>query len=342
MPDPHQLDAVRALDELSHELQASPPSSRWQRLRRPATQAVSGLYLWGGVGRGKTWLMDLFFELLPEGGKRRIHFHRFMQEIHHALARMEKVQDPLAELAAGWARDYRVLCLDEFLVEDIADAMILSGLLQNLFSRGVTLVTTSNHAPEDLYRDGLQRAKFLPAIALIQQHTRVLQLEGSTDFRLRMSETSEFYHWPVDDQADVIMQRSFERIAAGCEFGNRLEINDRPFQAIRRGNGVIWFSFGELCEKPCGSIDFIEIARAYSSVLISGVPQLGEADTNAAKRFILLVDEFYDRGVKLLLSAGAPLESLYTGTRLAFEFQRTQSRLTEMQTQTYLERPHLP
>ncbi|MGH8034926.1 MAG: cell division protein ZapE, partial [Lysobacterales bacterium] len=296
----------------------------------------------GGIGRGKTWLMDLFFELLPEPGKHRIHFHRFMQSIHHGLACRERVQNPLAELAAEWARNYRVLCLDEFFVGDIADAMLLAGLLENLFCRGVTLVTTSNLEPGELYRDGLQRAKFLPAIALLKHHTRVFHVKGATDFRLLILEQSELYHWPLDEQARVNMNRNFERMAAGCELENGLEINERAFQAIRCGDGVIWFSFAELCLKPCGSIDYIEIARAFNTVLISGLPQLGEADTNAAKRFIILVDEFYDRGVKLLLSAEIPLESLYTGQRLAFEFQRTLSRLTEMQTPAYLARPHLP
>jgi cell division protein ZapE len=342
IPDPDQLGAVRVLDSLWQQLQASGRPSLWRRLTRRQAGGIRGLYLWGGVGRGKTWLMDLFFDLLPEGGKQRIHFHRFMQNIHLALKRKEQVQNPLAEIAAEWARDCQVLCLDEFFVNDIADAMLLAGLLENLFSLGVTLVTTSNMEPDELYRDGLQRSKFLPAITLLKRHTQVVQLKGKMDFRLRLLEQSEIYHWPLDQQARINLARSFERMSAGCELRQCLEINGRPFQALRRGDGIIWFNFAELCHKACGSADYIEIARAFNTVLISELPQLREEDSNAARRFIILVDEFYDRGVKLLLSAQVPPESLYTGKRLAFEFQRTISRLTEMQTHDYLARPHLP
>lgn len=341
LPDADQLIAIRALDRLWHELQSSKRPSLWRRLSRTDPHATRGLYIWGGVGRGKTWLMDLFFESLPATGKKRIHFHRFMQSIHHGLNQLDQVQDPLAEVAAEWARDCRILCLDEFFVVDIADAMLLAGLLQNLFARGVTLVTTSNLEPDALYREGLQRARFLPAIEQLKRHTQVLNLKGAMDFRLRILETSEIYHWPLDQQARDSMNNSFERMAAGCELNTGLKLNDRPFQAIRRGDGVIWFGFDELCEKPRGSVDFIELARSFNTVMLSDMPQLQEDDSNAARRFITLVDEFYDRGVKLLLSAQTPIECLYTGKRLAFEFERTVSRLTEMQTHAYLARPHL-
>jgi cell division protein ZapE len=327
---------------LWRELVTAKSPSFWQRLVRPRPEAIRGSYIWGGVGRGKTWLMDLFFECLPGNLKKRIHFHRFMQSIHHGLRRTDKVQDPLASVAADWARDCRVLCLDEFFVADIADAMLLSGLLQSLFERGVTLVVTSNLPPDALYRDGLQRARFLPAIELLKQHTRVLHLKGATDFRLRFLEQSEIYHWPLDQRARDNMNRNFEHMAAGCELNNALELNERPFQAVRRGDGVIWFQFDELCRKPRGSEDFIEIARSFNTVMLSDLPQLRDEEANEARRFITLVDEFYDRGVKLLLTAQMPLERLYSGKRLAFEFERTLSRLTEMQTRAYLARPHLP
>jgi len=342
MPDPHQLNAVRALDELWQQLQNRNEASLWQRISRSRPQPVKGLYIWGGVGRGKTWLMDLFYASLPHTQKQRIHFHRFMQRIHASLNRLGNLQNPLEQVALQWASSCRVLCLDEFIVTDIADAMLLSGLLENLFTLGVTLVTTSNTEPGALYRDGLQRAKFLPAIALLQRQTRVLHLKGDTDYRLRILEQSPIYHWPLDQKAESNMTSSFQRMAAGCALETNLTINDRPFQSVRRGDGVIWFEFAELCAKPRGSSDFIEIARAFNTVLLSNVPQLGEEDSNAARRFITLVDEFYDRGVKLLLSAQTPVESLYTGTRLAFEFNRTASRLTEMQSHNYLARPHLP
>jgi cell division protein ZapE len=257
------------------------------------------------------------------------------------LKQLEGVQNPLAVIAAKWARDCEVLCLDEFFVTDIADAMLLAGLLESLFTEGVTLVTTSNLEPDALYRNGLQRARFLPAIALLKRNTQVLHIKGDTDFRLRILQQSPIYHWPLDARAGQAMLGSFERMAAGCELDRTLVINDRPLRALRRGDGVIWFPFEELCQQPCGAGDFIEIARAFNTVLLSDMPQLREEDANAARRFIILVDEFYDRGVKLLLSAQTPLESLYQGKRLAFEFQRTISRLTEMQTQDYLARPHL-
>ncbi len=342
IPDPCQLSAIGALDELWRQLQSNSGPSLWRRLRRAQPERVRGLYIWGSVGRGKTWLMDLFYDHLPGTEKQRIHFHRFMQRIHTSLGQLKDVQNPLVQVAHEWARNCRVLCLDEFFVTDIADAMLLAGLLENLFAQGVTLVTTSNVAPGDLYRDGLQRAKFLPAIALLQRQTRVLHLKGDMDFRLRILEQSEIYHWPLDQQAQENMSDSFQRMAAGCELETSMMINDRPFQALRRGDGIIWFEFRELCEKPRGSSDFIEIARAFNTVMLSNMPQLHEEDSNAARRFIILVDEFYDRGVKLLLSAQTPLESLYTGKRLEFEFARTTSRLTEMQTHHYLARPHLP
>jgi cell division protein ZapE len=235
-----------------------------------------------------------------------------------------------------------VLCLDEFFVTDIADAMLLSGLLDSLFAHGLTLVTTSNSPPDDLYRDGLQRGKFLPAIDLIKQRTRVLQLAGDTDFRLRILEQSEIFHYPLDASADRVMIAAFDRMTAACELRHDLDINGRMFHAHRRGDGVIWFEFEELCEKPRGAIDYIEIARAFNTVVVSNMPQLAEDDANAARRFITMVDEFYDRNVKLLMSAEVPITELYVGTRLAFEFERTTSRLTEMQSHDYLARPHLP
>ena len=340
-PDSGQLTAVHAFDALFQELISAGRTPWWRQLTRSRTRPVSGIYLWGGVGRGKTWLMDLFFATLPDTGKRRVHFHRFMQSVHDGLNRNSHAQNPLARVAADWARHNRILCLDEFFVTDIADAMLLAGLLEALFARGVILVTTSNLHPDDLYPDGLQRAKFLPAIDLLKRHTRVVHLEGDLDFRLRILQQSGIYRWPLDQAAAGSMQSSFERIAAGHQLKPQLSINDRPFFALKRGDGVIWFSFRELCQKPRGPADFIEIARSYNTVLLSEVPQLHDADLDAARRFVILVDEFYDRGVKLLLSAEVPLESLYGGQRLAFEMERTVSRLTEMQTDSYLARPHL-
>jgi len=340
--DPDQLPVVQALDELWHELRRGRGASLIDRLRRRRPVPVRGLYLWGAVGRGKTWLMDLFFDSLPPARRQRVHFHRFMQRIHQGVRDLGPSRDPLDRLASEWAAQADVLCLDEFFVADIADAMLLAGLLESLFARGVTLVTTSNTEPDSLYRDGLQRAKFLPAIELLKQHTRVLRIEGDTDFRLRILEQSEIFHHPLDDAADRAMATAFERMAAECELNHDLDINGRNFHARRRGDGVIWFEFEELCEKPRGAVDYIEIARAFNTVVVSNMPQLAEEDANAARRFITMVDEFYDRNVKLLMSAEAPVNELYQGSKLAFEFERTASRLTEMQSHDYLARPHLP
>jgi cell division protein ZapE len=340
--DPQQEVVVSALDHLWHALQRQRNPGLLDRVRRNRPEYIHGLYIWGTVGRGKTWLMDLFFEHLPVKRKQRVHFHRFMQRIHQSLADQGNVRDPLPRIAADWARGCSVLCLDEFFVSDIADAMLLGGLFENLFQQGVTLVTTSNIAPDDLYRNGLQRAKFLPAIELIKQNTRVLELSGSTDYRLRILEQSEIFHFPLDTAADQVMTESFNRMAAECELDHDLQINGRDFHARRRGDGIIWFEFEELCIQPRGSIDFIEIARTFNTVMLSNMPQLAEADSNATRRFITLVDEFYDRNVKLLISADAPIKELYDGKMLGFEFQRTVSRLTEMQSHEYLARPHLP
>jgi cell division protein ZapE len=341
-PDPDQLQAAQALQDVWAELRRQRDPGRLVRALRGAPLPVRGLYLWGGVGRGKTWLMDLFYEQLPLQRKRRIHFHRFMQRIHDGLRARANVRDPLTAVANEWSETCRVLCLDEFFVADIADAMLLAGLLENLFAKGVTLVTTSNTAPGDLYQDGLQRSKFLPAIALLERHTRVLQLCGTTDHRLRILEQSKIYHHPGDAAAERALTSSFDRIAAACELDHELDINGRAFHARRRGDGIIWFHFDELCSKPRGSRDYSEIARAFNTVVISGAPQLREEHADAARRFITMVDEFYDRNVKLLMSAATPIDRLYTGSKLAFDFARTASRLVEMQSHEYLARPHLP
>jgi cell division protein ZapE len=340
--DADQLLAVQALDSLWLELQQQRHPGFLNRIRRRPSTYAKGLYLWGGVGRGKTWLMDLFFEELPVRRKQRLHFHRFMQRVHNSLNALGNVRDPLPRIAADWAESCSVLCLDEFFVSDIADAMLLAGLLENLFHNGVTLVTTSNIEPDDLYRNGLQRAKFLPAIELIKQNTTVLELAGDMDFRLRILERSEIFHHPLDAVADTVMVENFDRMAADCELDNDLDINGRTFHARRRGDGIIWFEFEELCEKPRSGIDYIEIARAFNTVLLSGMPQLREEDANEARRFITMVDEFYDRNVKLLITAEVAIPDLYSGRKLAFEFERTASRLTEMQSHAYLAMPHLP
>lgn len=303
---------------------------------------MTGLYLWGGVGRGKTWLMDIFFDSLPGKDKQRIHFHRFMARIHTALNTMQSTRNPLTEIAREWAAQYRVLCFDEFFVADIADAMLLGGLLQALFAEGVTLIATSNVAPDELYKDGLQRVKFLPAIESLKKHSLSLHVDGQRDYRLRLLQRSEIFLQPLGDHAETSLLKAFKRLSAGCSLDVSLEINGRILTARQRSDGIIWFSFNELCDQPRSTADYIEIARAFNTVLLSGVPLMDENNADATRRFINLIDEFYDRNVKMLISAASPINDLYSGNRLAFEFRRTASRLTEMQSNDYLAKPHLP
>jgi cell division protein ZapE len=338
--DAAQARAVDALQKVYERLLANPPIKRFlgRRLRWPD---VDGLYLWGGVGRGKTHLMDAFYEALPFPYKLRTHFHRFMLDVHERRKKYPDERDPLKFVATEIAEKVRVLCFDEFFVSDIADAMILGRLFQHLFSLGVTLVATSNCAPDELYRDGLQRANFLPAIDMLKANVTVLNVDGGIDYRLRALTRAELYHWPNDARADEVFAVAFEDIAP--EPGRpdaTLEIHGRTLKVRRLADGVAWFDFSELCDGPRAAADYIELAREHHTVLISHIPQLTAEREDPARRFINLVDEFYDRGVKLLLAADVAQDQLYVGKKLVFEFRRTQSRLTEMQTQEYLARPH--
>jgi len=303
---------------------------------------VRGAYLWGGVGRGKTFLMDLFHASL-QVPTRRTHFHRFMHEVHGRLRDLRDLPDPLQRVASDIAADCRVLCFDELYVSDVADAMILAGLFGALVEAGVSLVFTSNAAPRDLYRDGLQRQRFVPAIELIEQHTEVLNVDGGTDYRLRQLERAPLYISTKTYDADRLLALRFESIAgAAGESGGTVEIEGRDIALLRRTVDVAWFDFPALCHGPRSQADYIEIARSFHTVVISAVPKFDSSRDDEARRFIALVDEFYDRGVKLVLSAEGPPTDLYQGERLAFEFQRTASRLSEMQTHAYLKRPHRP
>ncbi len=348
--DPAQAQAVACLQRLYDELLAAPPREqggltkllgRWRKA--PAPQSIRGLYFWGGVGRGKTYLMDTFFDTLPFEDKLRAHFHRFMQRVHRELKDLSGEKNPLVMVADRIADEARVICFDEFFVSDITDAMILAGLFERLFERGVVLVATSNIVPEKLYQDGLQRARFLPAIALIQQNVEVVNVDGGVDYRLRALEQAELYHSPLDAAAEVSLQRSFTSLAPEAPLADQvLEVEGREIVAKQLADDVAWFEFDELCDGPRSQYDYIELARVFHAVVVSNVPVLGAGRDDQARRFINLVDEFYDRNVKLVLSAAAPLESLYAGGRLDFEFERTQSRLLEMQSQDYLAREHRP
>lgn len=305
--------------------------------------AFQGLYLWGGVGRGKTYLVDTFYESLPFADKMRTHFHRFMQRVHNELNHYKGEKNPLQLVAGKFAAEARVICFDEFFVKDITDAMILANLLEALFARGVVLVATSNILPDDLYKDGLQRARFIPAIDLLNRHCEIVNVDSGVDYRLRALERAEIFHFPLDEAAEVELRRSFREISG--HDGERevpLEINHRTITAKRLHDDVLWCEFVALCEGPRSQNDYIEIAREFHTVLVSNVRQMGASNEDQARRFINMVDEFYDRGVKLLMSAEVPINELYTEGRLDFEFQRTLSRLQEMQSHDYLAMAHKP
>jgi cell division protein ZapE len=347
LPDPAQLAALEHLLQLRLRLIAAPAAGAPGWLaglsRRGSREPVRGLYLWGSVGRGKTWLMDLFFASLPFTDKRRRHFHRFMHDVHRRLAQLRRRRSPLERVAAEIAQDTRVLCFDELYVADIADAMILGGLFAGLFARGVTLVATSNVAPAQLYQGGLQRERFLPTIALIEQHLEVLQLAGPIDYRLRQLTGAGIY-LPADAPGtSARLQALFTRLAGQeAQRGGNIEIAGRPIAVLAASAAAVWFDFGSLCATARSTDDYIEIAREYPSVLLSGVPVLDELHDDEARRFIALVDELYDRNVNLIIAAAAPPAQLYRGERLRALFTRTASRLTEMQSAEYLAREHRP
>lgn len=305
---------------------------------------LRGLYVWGGVGRGKTFLVDEFLAELPIREKRREHFHRLMQDVHARLRRHRNRASPLEQVAADVAANARVLAVDEFVVGDVADAMMLGTLLEALFRRGVTLVATSNLPPAELYRGGLQRGRFLPAIELIEKHCRVMELDAGVDYRLRQLERATLYFGPDIGDAEARMAAEFERLADGAgERDVKVQVAGRTMRARREAADVVWFDFRELCEGPRSGADYIEIARCYQTVFLSGVTVMDSTSDDAARRFVTLVDELYDRGVKLVVSAAAAEpEGLYRGERLAFEFRRAASRLHEMQGHAYLAKPHRP
>ena len=361
--DDAQRRAAALLDDLHHRLESRQSRRRWRIWRRSAAP-VAGLYLWGEVGRGKTLLMDLFHDSLSVG-RLRMHFHRFMRRVHDDLHRLRGTSDPLRRVADGLAERARVLCFDEFFVSDIGDAMILGELLKNLFDRGVTLVATSNVQPSRLYENGLQRRRFLPAIAALEKHTLVHRMDGSVDHRLRTLERAEIYHWPLDTEAERSLAASFAALAGGRSQSSadssgyvaahreypdstdpgvsgavQLEINGRSLTARQLADDVAWFEFAELCEGPRSANDYIELARCHNSVLLSNVRRFDSKREDAARRFISLIDEFYDRNVNLIISAQTSVEDLYAGERYRREFQRTASRLVEMQSKEYLARAH--
>lgn len=351
--DPQQQKIVAALQSLYEQLPTksrdvtgvSARLLRWLKGKPAPNSKVSGLYLWGGVGRGKTYLMDLFFDCLPEQRKLRTHFHRFMQRVHRDLASYQGVKNPLQRVAEKIAGEAKIVCFDEFFVLDIGDAMILSGLLQALFEQDVILITTSNINPDGLYENGLQRERFLPAIDLIKKHTRVIEIESGTDYRLRNLSQANLYYCPVNDESEALMLANFTELVPDKEHIEKqfkIDILGRQLLAKYCEDDVIWFDFSELCEGPRSASDYVEIAKLYHAIYLSAVPEINAARDDQGRRFISLIDELYDRRVKLIMSAEVDIGSLYSGTSLEFAFERTRSRLLEMQSYEYLALQHRP
>jgi len=349
--DPAQAAAIEALQELYQRLLERAQEERSSRhgllgslFKAKKSNPISpekGIYLWGGVGRGKTWLVDIFFNHLPLEAKTRLHFHQFMRQTHEELAALKGQANPLERVADRLADKARVLCLDEFIVTDIGDAMILAGLLRALFNRGVTLVTTSNTRPDDLYKDGIQRASFLPAIDLLLRHTRVIELDSDTDYRLRYLEHARVWHTPLGPEVERRLEQEFDRLApVAGERDSSIFIVNRAIPVRRVADDLVWFDFIALCGPPRSQADYLELARRFHTVIISDIPVLGPALDDITRRFLYLIDEFYDRGVKLIISAAEKPENLYQGERLAFDFQRAVSRLQEMQSTAYLAKEH--
>ena len=353
LPDFHydaaQEMAVTELQRLYDELTQPKKKLTWRVKikskfgRGMSKPSIQGLYFWGGVGRGKTYLVDTFYECLPFENKLRIHFHRFMHRVHQALKPLAGQSDPLKVIAADLAKEAKVICFDEFFVSDITDAMILGKLFEYLFGHGIVLVATSNIIPDELYRNGLQRARFLPAIDLINQNTRVVNVDSGVDYRLRTLEQAEIYHFPLDEQANQNLVKYFGQLAP--EEGRKdcdIVVEGRAISVLGDADGVLMVEFEALCDGPRSQTDYIEISRIYHTVLLANVTQMGQDNDDIARRFIAMVDEFYERNVKLIISASVAMEALYSEGRLNFEFKRCLSRLQEMQSHEYLARRHLP
>jgi cell division protein ZapE len=351
LPDPAQAEVMRRLTDLYQRIELSNPKesgmvadlAKWVAGFLPSKpqEPERGVYLWGGVGRGKTMMMDLFCTCLPPERALRMHFHRFMRRVHDSLGRHSGTTNPLFKVADEFAAEADVLCFDEFFVSDIGDAMILGELMTALFARGVSLVATSNVEPKNLYLNGLQRSRFLPAIEQIYQYCDIWEIDQGQDFRLRTLQQATVYHFPLGSSALQSMTASFSALASENELsGAALEVENRQIFTQKLAGDVVWFEFADICEGPRSQNDYIELATVFTTVFISSIPTLTTGKEDAARRFISLVDEFYDRGVKLIVSAEQSIPTLYQGARLAFEFERTQSRLLEMQSEEYLAGAH--
>jgi cell division protein ZapE len=339
--DPAQQAAAQRLQRFFDQLLAFKVARR-SRLRKLLVhpELPKGLWFWGGVGRGKSFLMDCFFDAIPYQRKRRVHFHAFMREIHERLRALKHEQDPLAKVAARVAHETRLMCFDEFHVSDIADAMILSRLVQALFDTGVVFCITSNYPPSGLYPNGLQRDRLLPTIALLNDKLDVIEIDAGIDYRLRALEQAAVYLLPADGNAEALLMRTFANIAHGEGHARPIEVMEREIAVIHRAPGVIWFNFAALCGGPRSQNDYLELAHNFHTLFVSGIPRMGAEMANEARRFTWLVDVCYDHRVKLVIAAAVPAEGLYVAGPQASEFLRTVSRLIEMRSHDYLASAH--
>jgi len=340
--DESQLAAVAKLQELYDEW-VGYKARRNTALKRMfiKPELPRGVYLWGGVGRGKSFLMDSFYLCVPLVKKRRVHFHHFMRDVHQALDEVKGEEDPLALVAKDIASKYRLICFDEFHVNDIADAMILGRLLEHLFDNRVMLCMTSNYHPDLLWKDGLQRAKFLPAIEMIKAHLDIVNVDAGTDYRRRALESARIYHTPITAETDAALASDFERIAEVEDEHQPLDVEGRELRYKRRAGGIVWFDFQDLCGGPRSYTDYVDLAKRFHTIVVSNVPEMGPRQASEARRFTWLIDVMYDARVKMIMSAAVPADKLYTQGALAHEFARTVSRIDEMQTLDYLGQPRL-
>ena len=347
-PDPAQQLAINTLqscyDSLSQQQSSAPWYGRlFASLSNQPKTSQQGIYLWGDVGRGKTWLMNLFYTSLPFEEKHRIHFHRFMLDVHKRLASVKNQKNPLTQIASDYAERYRVICLDEFIVTNITDAMLLHGLLRALHHHGVMLVMTSNRTPDNLYLNGLQRERFLPAISLIKHMSKVIHLNGELDHRSILRQNIEPVATIESPTSNNQLQQKMQQLAGdNLKQNHIISILNRPVQTIACGDGVVWFDFDILCNTPRAAQDYIQLAEQFHTLLLSNVPIMDENMDDKARRFIYLIDALYEKRVKLLLSSQTGLDKLYIGDMLEFAYRRTLSRLVEMQSEQYMARPHAP
>ena len=341
LPDDAQAQAVHELDRVWQELLQRFKASKkaFRRFRRQSSPR--GVYMWGGVGRGKTWLMDQFYESVPFRRKTRMHFHHFMQHVHRELNKLSGQRNPLELVADQIYKEAVVICFDEFFVSNVTDAMILSDLFQKLFARGVTLVATSNIAPDGLYKNGIHRDRFIPTIEMVKKNCVVLNVDAGVDYRLRVLKQAQLFKSPLTHENKLWMAQRFSALTQTQTVSQEpIIINKRIVETIGHTEDVLWCEYSELCLKPRSPADFIEIANIYNTVLVSNVPHMTDYLSEGTRRFIYLVDEFYDRRVKLLVRAEQSILALYQGDKLAFEIERTRSRLLEMQSEDYLKAEH--